>query len=125
MMVYAAKTIKDIRHDLVDIRHAPHIPAELDQELLEKAIRHFCHQCIHLQGIDNASVYKENWNELQDWVTREYEQRKQALITSARTSAMSDIHLSTLLHINKAILLAHNALLEAVDIKYPNVTQSG
>ncbi len=117
LMVYAAKTIKDIRHDLVDIRHTQHLPVELDQNLLAKTVRHFCHQCIHLNDIDNVTVYKESWIELQEWVTHEYEQRKQALIASARSSAMSDIHLSTLLHINKAILLAHNALLEAVQIK--------
>jgi phosphate:Na+ symporter len=117
MMVYAAKSIKDIRQDLVDIRHKSNVPPAFTQEHLEKNIKLFCRQLISLGQINNNVAYDEKLNELRLLIQEDYDLRKRDLISASRSMGISDIDLSTLLHINKAILLAHNALLESVEMK--------
>lgn len=117
MMVYAAKTIKDIRVNLADLRHERNAPEAFRQLHLELHIRTFCRSFIALSQIDNDSAYREELNHLEALIQHDYEHLKDSLIVTARNSSMSDIQLSTLLHINKSIHFAHKALLEAAAVR--------
>jgi phosphate:Na+ symporter len=118
MMVYAAKTIKDVRHDLVELRHAKDIPSAFSYDQLEKTIKYFCHQLIGLHQISNNKAYEEKMQELHSALQHEYDLRRDALILSAQKSIVSDIQLSTLLHINKAILTSSKTLLDALEAPF-------
>lgn len=112
--VLSAKALKDVREDLVPLRHRPaDAPAHPGEALHDQAAV-FYRAVERIGPASDASLLVEAIGELGHGLREQHEQGLQALYRGASESGLDEEQLSSLLNLNRALRRSGRALLRAI-----------
>jgi len=111
---YAAKEIKDIRHDLVYIRQSEsHFIYEINQQLSEQAFD-FYTMASELFNPHNKVILQENYDQLKKDVEQYRDKLTSSIYRSSVEYKLTEQDLSTLLNVIGELSLSNTLLLRAI-----------
>lgn len=121
-VAYAAKFIKDIRHNLVDFRHATSPVIENVYSELTQQVRTLYGMLIGLVLNKYPEVAHEKFRDLKTTLRSGYEQFQHDIYNASGEDRLDEEETSSLLNANRAIYLSTSALLEATYVLLPEPT---
>lgn len=113
---YAAKFIKDVRHNLVEFRHSPSPLVESTYADLHDWIEEFYPKLADLLLNKHPELAIENYEESKAAVRTAYERIHQDIYHAIGQEQLEDEEASSLLNTNRQIYLSNSALLESVHV---------
>ncbi len=113
---YATKFIKDIRHNLVDFRHAHQTAINTAQQNFQGNTRIIYHKLSRLLINKNPELAEDHFLELKTELRAGYEKFIQNIYAVTGEDNISAEEKSSLLNLNRATYLSITALMEAVSV---------
>ncbi len=113
---YAAKFIKDVRHNLADFRHSQSPLVESTYADLLDVIEGLYPKLADLLLNKHPELAVEKYEELKDAVRTSYERVHQDIYHAIGKEQLEDEEASSLLNTNREIYLSNSALLESVHV---------
>lgn len=113
---YAAKFIKDIRHNLLEFRHASSEIVQFQKTELHKWAAEIYHALLTLMNNRNPELAEENFEHVKQDLRSRYELFQQNIYRASGENRIDDEETSSLLNVNRAIYLSTSALLEAIGV---------
>ena len=113
---YAAKFIKDIRHNLLEFRHTPSETIQSQQAELHKWAAEIYRRLLTLIINRNPELADEHYQELKRELRTRYESFQHDIYQTSGENRIDDEETSSLLNVNRAIYLSTSALLEATGV---------
>ncbi len=112
-ITYAAKFIKDIRHNLAEFRHSVSTVIEASYSDLSNQVKLNYRKLAELILNKNPELAMEHYEELRKDLRAGYERFLQAIYHASAEASFEDEDISSLFHVNRAIYFSTSALLEA------------
>jgi phosphate:Na+ symporter len=113
---YAAKFIKDIRHNLMDFRHSSSTTVNALQNGFKNEVELMYRKLILLLINNNPELTNEKFIELKTYLRQGYEKFIQEIYSGSGQDVIDDMETSSLLNVNRAFYLSCSALLESTRI---------
>lgn len=113
---YAAKFIKDIRHNLVEFRHADAEALQEYQQTLHIWVTDLYRRLLLLIANRNPELAEDHFETLKADLRNRYEGLQQTVYRASGENQLDDETTATLLNVIRAIYLSTSALLEAVAV---------
>lgn len=113
---YAAKFIKDIRHNLVEFRHAESDLLQEYQKILHAWAGDLYRQLVILAANRNPELAEERYEELKRNLRERYESMQQRVYLAAGENRIEDEGITSVLNVVHVIYLSTSAFLEAIQV---------
>lgn len=115
-VTYAAKYIKDIRHNLAEFRHSTSDAVVDSLAQMQNAIRIIYRKLVILAGDDTPELIVDHYLELKHQLRDEYERFVSTSYALSGGGRMDNEEMSSLFNVNRAVYLSTSALLEVVRV---------
>ena len=115
-VTYAAKFIKDIRHNLIDFRHNTSKHVEQSHNNFQNAIKTIYRMFEGLLINRNPELADEHLVEVNTFVRHHYERFIQDIYSVSGEDKITDEETSSLLNVNRVVYLSNLALIEAIQV---------
>ena len=113
---YAAKFIKDIRHNLMEFRQTNKLPVQgLYEKLTIEVITIYKHILRNLQN-KNPELAVDHYIELRNYTRQSYEKLVQDIYADSGEDRINDMETSSLLNVNRSFYLSNMAILESLSV---------
>ena len=117
--MYGVKTLKDIRPNLVELRHTPAALLQQFPRLYQNSLKAFYQKLLELLAVDHDSDYlREQLQQLSQLNEHLHQQVHSDIRQTRGESSISTKQLSTLLNINREIWHANRNFLQAIEHWY-------
>ena len=115
-VAYAAKFIKDIRHNLMEFRHSSSDTINTSQTSFQNGVKFMYRKLVELLLNKNPELAIDHYMELKKGLRAGYEQFIRDIYSLSGKDKIDDEETSSLLNANRAVYLSTLALLESVRV---------